>query len=433
VQPAEGGALQRICAHEANCAWNELPTELRTDIEAILGPAGATAAVGALARRLARIVSSAAPIRDACAGATRLSAALPMFQRVVEVQTRHWSRFIADFARHLHEFTLELRGPGRRQSVAGLAFDLSDPHNGGRTAVRVAFEHGTTWFYKPRGGAAEVAWARITNALNAAGFQPRLQAAEVVSRADHCWMPEVTQQPCVDWPAVQRFFFRAGALVCLAHMLRAVDLHAGNFVAAGEHPVLIDCETLLHPLVAIPATAPDQPESLLRTGMLRTGACDDGATFLGRATYGHHSVTFEARRVVAAEAGDEVLAGFRAMSEFLERKRQQPAISAAIREAESLTVRVLYRPTALYARVLRDSLAPEIAGSDAARRWLLRSRVEGPCYDELIVASEVDQLAACDIPMFYARASTARAPLTASELQQALETLRCSLAAKPAS
>jgi lantibiotic modifying enzyme len=35
-------------------------------------------------------------------------------------------------------------------------------------------------------------------------------------------------------------------LLCLLYVLRATDCHAENLIACGEHPVLVDMETLLH-------------------------------------------------------------------------------------------------------------------------------------------------------------------------------------------
>ena len=47
--------------------------------------------------------------------------------------------------------------------------------------------------------------------------------------------------------AIARYYQRAGALACLVYILQGSDCHAENLIAAGEDPVLVDCETLLVP------------------------------------------------------------------------------------------------------------------------------------------------------------------------------------------
>src|SRR5262249_13080807 len=43
------------------------------------------------------------------------------------------------------------------------------------------------------------------------------------------------------------FYRRQGAYLALLYALEATDFHNENLIAAGEHPVLIDLESLFHP------------------------------------------------------------------------------------------------------------------------------------------------------------------------------------------
>src|SRR6185312_10755503 len=51
---------------------------------------------------------------------------------------------------------------------------------------------------------------------------------------------------------------RQGAYLTLLHVLEATDLHHENLIAAGEHPMLVDLETIFHPRVLM--------DNLLGTG-----------------------------------------------------------------------------------------------------------------------------------------------------------------------
>ncbi|HEY1980694.1 MAG TPA: type 2 lanthipeptide synthetase LanM family protein, partial [Xanthobacteraceae bacterium] len=50
-----------------------------------------------------------------------------------------------------------------------------------------------------------------------------------------------------DPAACERFFRRAGALLALLHCFVSTDMHQENIIAAGDHPVPIDLETILQP------------------------------------------------------------------------------------------------------------------------------------------------------------------------------------------
>src|SRR5205085_2879236 len=87
--------------------------------------------------------------------------------------------------------------------------------------------------------------------------------------------------PCPDVPAAARYYRRAGALLALFHALGSTGCHQHSLVASGEHPVLVDPETILHPR-AVPRGSPAEvggarlaarrwmEESVLEAGFLPT-------------------------------------------------------------------------------------------------------------------------------------------------------------------
>jgi lantibiotic modifying enzyme len=432
-------------------AWEQLGESKRRRIESLLSPGAINAAKQGLSRRLKWIIDSqsSAPFdldtvsRHSAEGeAGRLDKKgkrqpdcdfldlYPNLRRIFLRQVNAWGRFIADFARHAEEFAEELNWDRSRPLISGLTTNLSDPHCGGRTVLRIRLKNDAIWYYKPRSGRHEEVWARIVRELNAAGFSPPLMAAPVVARRDHCWMPKVAHKSCRSWKEVGRFYFRSGALLYLAHALRAVDLHAGNWIACGEHPVLIDCETMLHPNIAVPDTAPDQPGSILRTGMLPVGPAKERGkcpSFLGGMVQGDHSITLQKRRVFANEAINDIVLGFQTMSGFLGHVWKRSAFQDAIRAMQSLPIRSIYRPTRFYVELLRDSLSSQFAGSKEARRWFLHSRLEDGLCGKAIVQREAEQLLQCDIPLFRRRAAARRSLLVPSEIRPMLQTLQKSL------
>jgi hypothetical protein len=105
-------------------------------------------------------------------------------------------------------------GTGR---LVSLTPGLSDPHEGGRTVMRLDFSSGERWLYKPRGAAMEAAFARL-----ALWPTPRF-----VDKGTHSWHEFVEPKPATDR--------ELGALLAVMSYLRATDVHAENLV--GSVPV----------------------------------------------------------------------------------------------------------------------------------------------------------------------------------------------------
>lgn len=166
---------------------------------------------------------------------------------------------------------------GRGESIAECRFGMSDPHSYGETVIRVQFEHSGVFYYKPRGGWGDALWDQLAEALNRWGFHPVLRTAESVLGVDHVWQRNVNAVPCRTLDEVSLYYQRAGAFLCLAHLVEATDLHFENLVADGQCPVFIDLETLLVPRrtlgspalsQALSTLAWDMDESVLRTNIL---------------------------------------------------------------------------------------------------------------------------------------------------------------------
>ena len=132
-------------------------------------------------------------------------------------------------------------------SVVRLRDKISDPHRGGRQTMEVTFVCGLHLMYKPRDMGMEAAYNGLVTWLNDHGASVTLRPLRVLNLGTHGWVEFATHDACADQSAVERYYHRAGALVCLVYGLRGSDCHLENIVAAGEYPVLVDCETLVEP------------------------------------------------------------------------------------------------------------------------------------------------------------------------------------------
>jgi type 2 lantibiotic biosynthesis protein LanM len=130
---------------------------------------------------------------------------------------------------------------------------LSDRHAGGCRVTFVEFASGLRLAYKPR----DVRLERVFNEwlvwLRESGLTVVPRPLRVVDRGTHGWVGWIEQEDLDCREAVQSYFRSAGALVCLAHLLGATDLHSENLIASADGPVLVDTEMLLQPSTRISA------------------------------------------------------------------------------------------------------------------------------------------------------------------------------------
>ena len=327
--------------------------------------------------------------------------------RLWELQIRGWIRFVDRF---LADAALFAKRRGLAPNLIEVRAGLSDPHYQGKSVVRVKLNDHTEWYYKPRSGCHEAAWSVVLETLNAAGMSPPLCASAVHDFGGHCWLPAIPQSSCDEARARQRFDQRVGAILYLAHQLRAVDLHPHNFVTSGEHPVLIDCECFFHPETPLPAGATmESRDSLFRTGMFLRVEFDWPLTKL---------TGFEIRRRRL-----DVIHGFEAMHDLLRSALVRRQFNAVVKQWRRLPVRYIYRSTAHYLSVFQRSLEAEILKTPTAQSRFLYSSLEDKLCSPRTVRREVAQLSVGDIPVFCGSAALHRSAMTAAQFSRALDGL----------
>src|SRR6185369_4077964 len=94
-------------------------------------------------------------------------------------------------------------------------------------------------------------------------------------RGSYGWIEFVLAQSCTSVAEVRRFYQRQGGYLALLYALEATDLHFENLIAAGEHPILVDLETLFHQRLSVAGMDDTDQlanralyDSVLRVGLL---------------------------------------------------------------------------------------------------------------------------------------------------------------------
>jgi type 2 lantibiotic biosynthesis protein LanM len=246
-------------------AQANLRDALLRDLSALCAPALYERFAKARSDAAARTGQAAEPgstsLYDAFAGAMRvdgfrgLFASKPVLLRLIATLTRQWidttREFLIRLDADLPLIRRDLLGGAAVGKVERIDGDLSDPHNFGRSVRIITFADGARAGYKPRDVRVEAAWHALIDRLNRADPPLALRAVCTIPREDaaghYGWSEFIAHEPCEDADGCRRFFRRAGAWLALFHVFAATDMHQENMIAAGDHPVPVDLETILQP------------------------------------------------------------------------------------------------------------------------------------------------------------------------------------------
>ncbi|HWM24927.1 MAG TPA: type 2 lanthipeptide synthetase LanM [Chthoniobacterales bacterium] len=363
--------------------------------------------------------------------ALQLLQTYPGLGRLWAVNVENWSRFIRDFVVHAKTFS-KSQGISKkaRYVIETIDPDLSDFHHKGRTVMRVRFANGKDWFYKPRSTTLELQWFALLRWLNRAGFETPFKVIRVICRKDHSWMQAVAPRQCESRTEVTMYYRRAGAMLYLLYLLRGVDVHAGNIIAAGADPVVIDCESLLHPTIRISKEATQAEEgSILRTGMLpmsRGSSQSQNTSALGRKVLGSHSVRLKDQQMQAADFVDSIIAGFCDMDAFI--RPRAARFQRALGRFRSHSCRHIYRPTMSYGSIMNQSLSPALLRDGFDRSLFLLAFCRDGLVPKRIVRSDLVALERGDIPIAHGRVSRPLQLPTKRVINEMLTQIRQALA-----
>src|SRR6516225_5463151 len=91
-------------------------------------------------------------------------------------------------------------------------------------------------------------WRRhLVERLNGTGAPITLKTLRCLPGDGYGWTEFIEHTSCNDPAGCEVFFRRAGAWLALLHCFVATDMHQENLIAAGDHPVPVDLETILQP------------------------------------------------------------------------------------------------------------------------------------------------------------------------------------------
>jgi type 2 lantibiotic biosynthesis protein LanM len=329
-----------------------------------------------------------------------------------------------------------------------ITFGAGDSHCGGLT---VAILRGRNWrvVYKPRPLAIDrVLRGFVADLADDHHAALSVRIPDALDCGEYGWVEFVTHRYSDGREELRSFYRGVGQCLALMRLFGGCDLHAENVIAQGSTPVIVDCETLFTPRVpASPSgygAAVDRAGELLgqtvlsvgllpgrgvglgwrgldasAVGMLpgeqpmqmRQGILDPGSdeAHVGLVSVGApKSQNHPSPRPALAEYWPEVLRGFDELTATLQRADASGALSARLQAFEHCRIRVVPRPTEVYAEVGRmlwhpASLHKELPAKRRAFELLRRmaANVSTAPGDPDVVKAEIQELLDGDIPYFW--------------------------------
>jgi type 2 lantibiotic biosynthesis protein LanM len=374
----------------------------------------------------------------------------PVLARLLGQACAHFSdafvELVTRFAADRAVLVDQLFGGEDPGTLRRIELGQGDSHQRGRMVAILRFTGGAAVVYKPRGHTALRRFGELVDWFNGRMPGLDLRSPAALPRDGYGWQEYIAYRPCTDVVEVDRFYRRQGALLALLYALDGTDIHYENLIAAGDQPVLVDVETLFHPTI-LPVTASGLDpatrtlsESVCRTALLpllmvgEHGAMDisglggdAGATFpfptvgwddtgtdgmrLVRTAFEFPGDDNQPRlgdtRVDPADYQAALLTGFHAGYDAILAHRGE--LLELLESAADEEIRVLVRPTQLYATLLDESTHPDVLRDgldrDPAFDLLWADSAADPLKERL-VRHELADLWAGDVPIFFGRAGS---------------------------
>jgi len=170
------------------------------------------------------------------------------------VLARRWTQVVNQWVGAVTELDERLR---QDRSELEARFDVEGPvkaveplaedtHAGGRVPMHVEFDSGSV-VYKPRDVGGGPIFYTILDRLDDHLTTPAVRTPIYLCRDEYGWMETISHRNPDDEAAVRRYYQRAGVVACLGYALSLGDLQFENVVASGEHPMVVDAETVFTP------------------------------------------------------------------------------------------------------------------------------------------------------------------------------------------
>lgn len=167
---------------------------------------------------------------------------LERLDRSTDQYTDMLQDMLARIAHHRHAVADTFFSGDDFGDIIDASCDGSDLHENGRCTVIVTVQAGK-FLYKPHDCHTDVLYAQLVDRF----FSDITYAPRCITGDGYGFCEFICAKAAEQPEEIRRYFHHFGSLCALFQVLGSSDLHAENFLAIGDRPILIDLETLLTP------------------------------------------------------------------------------------------------------------------------------------------------------------------------------------------
>ncbi len=169
----------------------------------------------------------------------------PVAARVATVRTLYMIKNYSDILEHLdndHEEIEKFIGKDEL-TLTDIKLSTGDSHAQGNSVSILKFEN-KKLVYKPKNLDISLAFEKFVDWYVSKSGMLDIKIPKGIYKDTYAYNEFVKKIYCKSDEEVKRFYTRYGYLVAVCYLLNINDLHLENIIAHGEHPVIIDLETL---------------------------------------------------------------------------------------------------------------------------------------------------------------------------------------------
>ena len=181
-------------------------------------------------------------------GFCQLLTEYPVLLRLISVLTRQWLDTTSEFMIRLEKDSsliykklARIRVNNKIISVTG---SISDKHARGRSVLLMALQDGKQFLYKPKFVTLEKNFYELICGLNSLSPPIDLRGMKTLDMEAYGWTEFIENKSCKEIADFKNYYYRAGCLLAIFHILQGKDIHDENIIADGCYPIPIDLEVL---------------------------------------------------------------------------------------------------------------------------------------------------------------------------------------------